>query len=103
MEELQRVGCKTVYLDGSFVSDKLNPDDFDGCWDETDIDFDCLDPVLLSFEDRRAAQKAKFRGELFPAFSVADVEGTTFFDFFQTDKETGSQKGIIGLDLGGFS
>ena len=101
LDELQRVGCQAVYLDGSFVSDKVAPGDFDGCWEEAGIDFDSLDPVLLDFEGSRAAQKAKFGGELFPAFAVADLQGSIFLDFFQMDKDTGSQKGIIALDLGG--
>ena len=78
-----------------------SPGDFDGCWEEAGIDFDSLDPVLLDFEGSRAAQKAKFGGELFPAFAVADLQGSIFLDFFQMDKDTGSQKGIIALDLGG--
>ena len=100
LDELKRAGCLRVYLDGSFVSAKSMPDDFDGCWDEDGIDFDSLDPVLLDFEGRRTAQKAKFRGELFPASINADGKGTTFLAFFQTDKETGRGKGIVALDLG---
>lgn len=30
LEDLRRAGCSTVYLDGSFVTDKINPRDFDG-------------------------------------------------------------------------
>ena len=43
------------------------PGDFDGCWEEAGIDFDLLDPVLLTFDPGRASQKAKYGGELFPA------------------------------------
>ena len=95
VEELKRVGCSTVYLDGSFVSAKLIPGDFDACWDEDGVDFDSIDPVLLDFVGSRATQKAKFGGELFLA--------PIFLDFFQTDKDTGSQKGIVALDLGGLT
>jgi hypothetical protein len=28
---LQRAGCRTVYIDGSFVTAKETPGDFDGC------------------------------------------------------------------------
>lgn len=101
LDELKRVGCSTVYLDGSFVSAKLVPGDFDCCWEEAGIDFNSIDPVLLDFGGGRATQKAKFGGELFPANEGADGRGSTFLDFFQTDKDTGNQKGIVALGLGG--
>ena len=103
LDELKRAGCQTVYLDGSFVSDKTMPDDFDGCWEEAGIDFNSLDPVLLNFTGGRAAQKAKYGGELFPACNSADAQGSTFLEFFQIDKYTGSRKGIIALNLGGLT
>ena len=37
---------RRVYLDGSFVSAKLIPGDFDACWDEDGVDFDSIDPVF---------------------------------------------------------
>ena len=87
----------------AIVSDKTVPDDFDGCWEETGIDFNSLDPVLLNFTGGRAAQKAKYGGELFPACNSADAQGSTFLEFFQIDKYTGSRKGIIALNLGGLT
>ena len=60
-----------------------------------------LDLVLLTFGNRRAAQKAKYHGELFISSSRADG-GLTFLDFFQRDKATGNQKGIIGINLEDF-
>ena len=101
LESLRNAGCQTVYLDGSFVSSKLEPGDFDACWDEEGVDLDKLDPVLLVFDDRRAAQKAKFGGEFFPAGWPADERDRVFLNFFQIDKDTGAKKGIVALDLGG--
>ena len=101
LEALRIAGCQTVYLDGSFVSSKLVPGDFDACWEEAGMDFAVLDPVLLTFDADRAAQKAKFGGELFPASVSAGPGGSIFLEFFQSDKETGQPKGIIALDLGG--
>jgi hypothetical protein len=94
-------GCRILYLDGSFVTDKVFPGDFDACWDPTGVDVSRLDPVFLDFSNRRAAQKARFRGELFLANAKADMAGNTFLEFFQIDKNTGGAKGIITLDLGG--
>ena len=101
VESLKEAGCRTLYLDGSFVTSKNHPGDFDGCWDPDGVDARKLDPVLLTFGNRRAAQKAKYHGELFISSSPADG-GLTFLDFFQRDKATGHPKGIIGIDLEDF-
>lgn len=52
---LRNAGCHLVYVDGSFVSSKLDPGDFDACWEEEGVDLDKLDPVLLVFDSGRAA------------------------------------------------
>lgn len=92
-------GCKRVFLDGSFVTEKLYPNDYDACWDEDGVNPVQLDPVFLNFDNRRAAQKAKYLGEFFPSQSQDIPSRRTFLQFFQTDKETGDQKGIVVLDL----
>ena len=56
--------------------------------------------MLLDFRHARAAQKAKYLGELFVANLAAAPDGTRFLDFFQIDKITGHAKGIVALDLG---
>lgn len=98
LQALKAAGCTRVYVDGSFVTSKELPGDFDGCWDDTGVDYDRLDPVLLEFANRRAAQKAKFDGEMFVANWSADPLGTLFLDFFQRDRE-GRPKGIVQIDL----
>jgi hypothetical protein len=100
---LKAAGCRRAYIDGSFVTGKEQPGDFDGCWEAAGVDSGLLDPVLLDFTAQRAAQKAKYGGELFLANSPADPAGTVFLDFFQTDKVTGQPKGIVSIDLGRFS
>ena len=97
---LRDAGCKTVYIDGSFVTDKNHPGDFDACWEEAGVDPTILDPVLLTFDNGRSEQKKKYLGELFPASSTADDNGYSFVDFFQGDRDTGRRKGIIAIDLG---
>jgi membrane protease subunit (stomatin/prohibitin family) len=37
MVQLRSAGCSTVYIDGSFVTHKLIPEDFDACWDENEV------------------------------------------------------------------
>ncbi len=100
LRSLKNAGCQKVYIDGSFVTNKELPNDFDCCWEEIGVNGNLLDPVLLDFTNRRAAQKAKFLGELFPANGIGG-NGKIFVDFFQQDKHTGELKGIVSIDLQG--
>jgi hypothetical protein len=86
-------GCRQVWLDGSFVTSKDEPADFDACWDLEDVDLDRLDPVLLNLSAGRRAQKARCGGEFFPNVVEAG-SGLVFADFFQNDRDTG-RKGIV--------
>ena len=99
---LKDIGCEYFYLDGSFVTNKLLPGDFDACWDLNDkIDWDKLKisyPELIIFKHPRDEQKAKYLGEAFISSYDADGKGTTFVDFFQKTKEH-TPKGIIRIRL----
>ncbi len=99
LDSLRGAGCQTAYIDGSFVTAKEVPNDFDACWDIDGVNPELLDPILLKFDDGRAAQKAKYLGELFPAQTREGGSGRAFLDFFQVDKETGNPKGLVALDL----
>lgn len=99
VELLRVAGCHRVYIDGSFVTAKESPNDFDACWDLDGVDPARLDPVFLDFSHGRAAQKVRFKGEFFPAQLAEGISGRTFLDFFQTNKETGKKKGIVAIDL----
>ena len=59
---MMNAGCQTTYVNGSFAIGKEVPGDFGDCCEEAGIDPTILDPVLLTFENGRAAQKAKYRG-----------------------------------------
>lgn len=100
LHSLRSAGCRMAYLDGSFVTSKERPGDFDACWEVAGVDGSQLDRELLDFSDLRAAQKQRYGGELFPAETAAEPAGTTFLDFFQRDRETGQSKGIIAINLG---
>ena len=103
---LKSVGCKTAYINGSFVTAKEIPGDYDGCWASNGVDLQLLrsaDPVLLDFSNQRTAQKLKYGGEMFPAEIVEQTSGHVFIDFFTRDKNTGDPKGILEIDLGGLA
>ncbi|WP_156368736.1 hypothetical protein [Duganella sp. Leaf61] len=98
---LSNAGVKYLYLDGSFVTAKRNPGDWDACYSQVGVIAALLDPVLLDFTNGRAAQKNKFKGEAFVAeASAAGLLGPPYLKFFQTEKGTGKAKGIVKLDLG---
>jgi hypothetical protein len=96
---LRAAGCRRVYINGSFVTSKEQPNDIDACWDIEGVDVDALDPVFFEFDDGRAAQKARFGAEFFPAQVPEGLTGRVFLDFFQVDKQTGEPKGIVELIL----
>jgi hypothetical protein len=96
--DLQTAGCEEIYLDGSYVTDKPFPGDFDVCWDPTHVDPKKLDPIFRDFSNQRKSQKEKYGGEFFPSSIKADGV-RPFLDFFQIDKETGLEKGIVRIRL----
>lgn len=93
------MSCPAAFLDGSFVTDKPVPGDYDLCWDHTTVDLAVIDPIFLDVLPPRAAQQAKYRGDLLPNV-IEGNSGRLFVDFFQLDKVTGKPKGIIALDPG---
>lgn len=99
LDVLRVAGCRTVYLDGSFVTAKLIPNDFDACWVRDGVDLELLDPELLDFQHGRLAQKLRYGGELFPIHSRRITGKTSLLTFFQTNRETGAAKGILAIDL----
>jgi hypothetical protein len=96
---LLRSGCQKIYLDGGYVSGKPKPSDFDACWDPVGVDPTKLDPVFLDFRNGREAQKAIFKGEFFPSSMMCTSVGQSFIEFFQRDRFSGEQKGIIVIPL----
>jgi hypothetical protein len=97
---LKKYGCRYIYIDGSFVTKKLLPNDYDGCWDISMVDIGGLVKEFPQFYDLRhprASQKAMFYGELFPA-TMPVGSGETMLDFFQKDRNN-DPKGIVKIDL----
>ena len=96
---LKQAGCLTIYVDGSYVTQKEFPEDYDACWDINAVDVNRIDPILLKFDDGRRAMKVKYKGDLFPAQLKEGGSSKIFLDFFQSDKNTGDPKGIVKLNI----
>jgi hypothetical protein len=99
IQNLHAAGVRRVFIDGSFVTTKADPNDIDGCWEWTaDVHLDLLDPVLLDFAQARRAMGDKYGVDFFLATWVEAGSGFTFLDFFQRNRED-EPKGIVQLDL----
>ena len=99
IRNLSAAGCLTVYIDGSFVTEKELPGDYDGCWEVDGVDDNLLDPVFFDLTPPRSAQKGKYLGEMFPVSDPQKSSGKTLIEFFQSDR-SGISKGIVKLDIG---
>ena len=95
---LAEAGCRELILDGSFVTSKPIPGDYDAAWETAGVRPELLDPVLLDFGNHRAAMKAKYLGDLFPA-TASTPFGVLFRDFFRTDRN-GVEKGVVLIEIG---
>ena len=101
---LSQCKCDLAYIDGSFVTEKNAPNDYDMCWSLTNVDSKLLQSIgkdLIDFsKNGRATMKAKYKGDIFPAETPEGKSGKRFLEFFQEDKNTGEAKGIIQLTPG---
>jgi len=96
---LRNAGCRVAYVDGSFVTHKEDPGDFDTLWESAGVKGELLDCTFLDFDAGRMKQKLKYRGEFFPIHAFVSEAGVTFLEFFQRDKDSGEPKGIVRLEL----
>ena len=100
LENLRDAGCSWVLLDGSFISDKPDPNDVDGCWEfspQVDLSLINVAFVRLNTGDR-AWLKAKYGMDFFIADMIEGGTGQPFSSFFQQDR-AGNPKGIVRLEL----
>lgn len=97
---LKQAGCRYVYIDGSYVSNKELPGDWDGCYDIRGTVFKRLGVFVdkTDLMNGRKIQKELFLGEMFPSSYIADSQ-LAFLDFFQIEKYSKIRKGIVKLDL----
>ncbi len=97
---LRDAGAVNLWLDGSFVTSKPNPNDFDGVWDPSRVDLRKVDPILTDLVDLRGGrlkQIAKYDGELMIS-AIERRSGLPFEQYFQQTPD-GDVKGIVLLDL----
>ena len=102
LELLAAVGCRRMWLDGSFVTRTeqtlgRDPADFDLCWDIAGVDLAALsrrEPALDPLRPDRQAVRQRYGGDLFFALEPLSVG---LVEAFQYDRE-GRRRGIVLLD-----
>jgi hypothetical protein len=88
-QKLAQVGCTQLWIGGSLTTAKELPQDFDGCFDSMELDWDSpdFDPVIANPE----AQAIQFGGTL-----IADFM-SQFQQQLLTDRQS-QPRGIVILD-----
>ena len=98
---LSSAGVNRIWINGSFITDKDEPEDVDGCWEyEQSVDVNKLDAVFLEINPPRKAMKEKYDVDfLISTMMLIDAKGKTVLDFFQLDRN-GNRKGILLVEIG---
>jgi hypothetical protein len=94
--ELQQANCPLFYLNGSFVTNKEFPNDYDACYEIEDIN-QSIDPLLLNPFAQLSEIKIKYKGDVFPRIPEL-LKGLDHLEIFQSDIDA-NVKGIIAINL----
>ncbi|NQU25599.1 MAG: hypothetical protein HQ567_30300 [Candidatus Nealsonbacteria bacterium] len=102
IQNLAEAGVKRVWIGGGFVSDKEEPSDVDGCWDDLPgpVDVSKLDNVFLDTRPPRERMKSKYGVDFLIArrrLQDPEAQGGTVLDFFQKDSN-GNAKGVLLIE-----
>ena len=101
LENLSSAGVKKIWINGSFITSKNEPEDIDGCWEyEQSVDVNKLDMVFLDINPPRKAMKDKYGVDfLISTTMLIDGKDRDVLDFFQLDRN-GNRKGILLVEIG---
>jgi hypothetical protein len=88
---LVRSNCQTIYIGGSFITNKERPNDIDGCFDGMGIDASALDPIFQDIDEQHARFGCELRMDFMSAFQ----------GFLQKNRD-GEPIGIVEIDLRSF-
>ena len=91
---LEGCGCPEVYLNGSFITLKSEPKDYDLCYEPTGIKGT---EAFKQFLETRDERKEKYFGDIFPRLPQPPYEMDHVEDW-QTDRD-GEIKGIVRIIL----
>jgi hypothetical protein len=90
---LRSAGCVDIYLDGSYITNKAEPADYDAVWEFKGVD-NTVDPIL---RDGTLEQiKRKYFGDVF--CRIPEIPALDYLECFQTDR-FGVPKGVVKIEL----
>ena len=99
INDLKSIFSPAIFIDGSFVTQKIIPGDIDICWEEgtgTNYGYEITHlPILFN----QAAAKKHYLADIFPSNIMETNSKKLFIDFFQFDKNTNEKKGILKIEL----
>lgn len=102
-KDLIAIQCTMIYIGGSFVTDKNEPNDIDVCWEDNDgIDWGLLDSdfqIFFDLDPPRSWQHNEYFADVFPANIMEGSSGKLFKDFFKSNTETDNPKGVIKMRI----
>lgn len=99
VNNLKVAGVLQIYIDGSFTTNKNDPDDIDGCWvPNINIDMKILDFVFWDRKFPRQKMKDKYGVDFMIDGIDLGSQGCPIREHFQKDKDE-NLKGILLLEL----
>jgi hypothetical protein len=90
---LKTAGCTTLYLNGSYITEKADPRDYDAVWEPDEVG-NKIDKVLR--DGTIVEIKRKYLGDIFCRMPI--ILARDHLEYFRTDRD-GRVKGIIKMDL----
>lgn len=96
-------GPFTIFVDGSFVTDKAAPSDVDVAVDITGCSKADQDVWLIAYHREHARLKREFKTDFYPVIIGAGHDFTAFFQYVRVDEALargapdGTRKGILRL------
>jgi hypothetical protein len=96
---IKQAGGKKIYIDGSFVTNKKIPKDWDGCYCMCELNLSIASTLIQNTNINRTKIKKEYFGDVFAEDCIEASSGLPFIDFFQRIRGTDKKKGIIVLDL----
>lgn len=96
LDNMAAANVRTIWVDGSFITNKTTPNDIDCVWDaQPGVDYTVFDPVFLGTRDE---MKVKYGLEFFPNV-IEGGSGKPFPVYFQTNRLL-EPKGIVVVKYG---
>ena len=96
---LREAGCTVVYVNGSFVTAKETPGDFEACWDVDGVDLKRLAPVFLDFCRQPCRAEETVRWRTVSCTTARRDYWPYVLGVFPNGPTDGSAKGIVAIRL----